>query len=37
YVRHGFHVVGRTPDRFRVDGQSLDETSMTLDVIGVDE
>ena len=32
YARHGFEVVGRTPDRFRVDGQSLDETSMTLNV-----
>ena len=37
YVRHGFQVVGRTPDRFRVDGQSLDDTSMTLNVAGVDE
>jgi RimJ/RimL family protein N-acetyltransferase len=32
YERHGFRVVGRTPDRFRVDGHSLDDTSMTLDV-----
>ena len=32
YGRHGFVVVGRSPDRFRVDGQSLDETSMTLNV-----
>lgn len=36
YVRHGFQVVGRTPDRFRVDGQSLDDTSMTLNVARVD-
>ena len=32
YARHGFQVLGRTPDRFRVDGQSLDEISMTLNV-----
>ncbi len=32
YVRHGFQVIGRTSDRFRVDGQSLDDTSMTLNV-----
>ena len=37
YVRHAFQIVGRTPDRFRVDGQSLDDTSMTLNVAGVDE
>lgn len=37
YVRHGFQVVGRTPDRFRVDGQSLDETSMTLNVARIDD
>jgi len=32
YAVHGFEVTGRTPDRFRVDGQSLDDTSMTLRV-----
>jgi RimJ/RimL family protein N-acetyltransferase len=32
YARHGFQVIGRTPDRFRVDGQSLDDISMTLNV-----
>jgi len=32
YARHGFQVLGRTPDRFRVDGQSLDDISMTLNV-----
>jgi RimJ/RimL family protein N-acetyltransferase len=32
YARHGFQVLGRTPDRFRVDGQSLDDVSMTLNV-----
>ena len=32
YERHGFRVLGRTPDRFRVDGQSLDDTSMALRV-----
>jgi RimJ/RimL family protein N-acetyltransferase len=32
YARHGFQLLGRTPDRFRVDGQSLDEISMTLNV-----
>ena len=31
-VRHGFQEIGRTADRFRVDGQSLDDTSMTLNV-----
>ena len=30
YEREGFEVVGRTPDRYRVDGVSLDEVSMTL-------
>jgi GNAT superfamily N-acetyltransferase len=29
YARHGFQVLGRTPDRFRVEGQSLDDISMT--------
>jgi RimJ/RimL family protein N-acetyltransferase len=37
YERHGFHALGRTPDRFRVDGHSLDEISMTLNVAGVDD
>jgi RimJ/RimL family protein N-acetyltransferase len=32
YARLGFEVLGRTPDRFRVDGQSLDNISMTLNV-----
>ena len=32
YARHGFEVLGRTPDRFRVDGHSLDDITMTLDV-----
>jgi RimJ/RimL family protein N-acetyltransferase len=32
YARHGFQILGRTPDRFRVDGQSLDDISMTLTV-----
>lgn len=32
YERQGFEVVGRTLDRFRVDGESLDEISMTLNV-----
>jgi RimJ/RimL family protein N-acetyltransferase len=32
YERHGFQAVGQTPDRFRVDGHSLDDTSMTLNV-----
>ncbi len=32
YERHGFEVLGRTPDRFRVEGQSLDEILMTLNV-----
>ena len=32
YAREGFEVVGRTPDRFRVDGCSLDDTAMTLHV-----
>jgi RimJ/RimL family protein N-acetyltransferase len=34
YALHGFQVLGRTPDRFRVDGQSLDDISMTLNVAG---
>jgi RimJ/RimL family protein N-acetyltransferase len=32
YEAHGFEVLGRTPDRFRVDGHSLDDISMTLNV-----
>lgn len=32
YEAHGFQVVGRTADRFRVNGQSLDEIEMTLNV-----
>jgi RimJ/RimL family protein N-acetyltransferase len=32
YARHGFQVLGRTPDRFRVDCQSRDDISMTLNV-----
>ncbi len=32
YERHGFEVLGRTPDRFRIDGQSLDDTWMALRV-----
>lgn len=32
YLRFGFQVLGRTPDRFRVDGHSLDDTWMTLRV-----
>lgn len=32
YASHGFQVLGRMPDRFRVDGATLDDISMTLDV-----
>ncbi len=32
YALQGFQVIGRTPDRFRVDGVTLDDTSMTLSV-----
>ena len=32
YERHGFQILGRTRDRFRVDGVSLDDTEMTLNV-----
>jgi RimJ/RimL family protein N-acetyltransferase len=32
YARHGFQVLGRISDRVRVDGQSLDDISMTLNV-----
>ena len=32
YERHGFQIVGRTRDRFRVDEVSLDDTEMTLNV-----
>ena len=34
YPRHGFEVLGRTPDRFRVDGHTLDDIAMTLHVAG---
>ena len=34
YARHGFQPIGRTTDRFRVDGRSLDDISMTLPVVG---
>jgi RimJ/RimL family protein N-acetyltransferase len=36
YARHGFQLLGRTPDRFRVDGYSVDDLSMTLSVAGDD-
>ena len=32
YQQFGFEVIGRTADRFRVDGASLDDIAMTLDV-----
>lgn len=32
YTRHGFHDTGRTVDRFRVDGESLEDIQMTLSV-----
>ena len=32
YEAHGFQVVGRTADRFRVNGQSVDEIELTLNV-----
>jgi len=32
YERHGFQVQRRTPDRFRIDGISLDDTAMALQV-----
>ena len=32
YARHGFRILGCTPDRFRVDGQSLDDISMTINI-----
>ena len=32
YARHGFTEIGTTTDRFRVDGASLDDVMMTLDV-----
>jgi hypothetical protein len=31
-ARYGFQVLGRTPDRFRVDGHWLDVISMTVNV-----
>lgn len=37
YAGQGFQVLGRTPDRFRVDGRTLDEIWMTLDVARADE
>ena len=30
YAKQGFQVVGRTPDRFRIDGVVIGDTSMTL-------
>ncbi len=33
YARRGFRAIGRTANRFRVDGQSLDEILMTLNVL----
>lgn len=36
YLRHGFHQVGRTPDRFRVDGVVLEDIAMTLSVRSAD-
>ena len=32
YERHGFKILGRTSDRFRVGKVSLDDTEMTLNV-----
>ncbi len=32
YEGVGFQVLGHTPDRFRVDGHSLNDTSMTMNV-----
>jgi RimJ/RimL family protein N-acetyltransferase len=37
YGRHGFETRGHTPDRFRVDGVSLDDTSMSVSVAGDDD
>ena len=37
YARHGFQILGRTRDRFRVDGQSLDNISMAMNVAHNDE
>ena len=37
YGRHDFQILGRTPDRFRVNGQVLEEISMTLNVAGLPE
>lgn len=36
YVRHGFQVIGRTTDRYRIDGLSVDDSSMTLNVADAD-
>ena len=32
YLRHGFQILGRTTDRYRVDGCSLDDIPMALNV-----
>lgn len=32
YQRFGFEVIGRTPDRFRVDGFTVDDIAMTVSV-----
>jgi RimJ/RimL family protein N-acetyltransferase len=37
YLGHGFEVLGRTSDRFRVDGVTLDEISMTRNVSRISE
>lgn len=37
YSRYGFRVVGEVPDRYRLDGLKLGETSMSLSVAGSEE
>jgi RimJ/RimL family protein N-acetyltransferase len=37
YARHGFQILGRTPDRYRVDGESLDDVAMALNVAHTNE
>ncbi len=37
YESLGFEVCGRTADRFRVDGESLDDISMTLPIARISE
>ena len=34
YLKHGFTIIGKTQDQYRIDGQSVDEIAMTKAVDG---